>query len=335
MPVNDKILVTDYNNIRNKVANVLGLGSGTSGYGQTVSSPLVSLSSKVTVNEYASLRTDIINTYRHIYGVIPTVTQPVEGNTVRYNATGTTPEQATQPVVQYDRFADLIIANRFTIHPSQSKTVVKGSRTKSDWTGGFWNKRLSCTVTVTFTSATQTRYFFNSGGEIRFESARSGGTSSWQQNLSWSSLLNSAGVQRFGGQLPTTGFSPANGQNYYRLTSTYQVWYSISASSPYTNNRYQISARTPGITSNASGTARIIEFLIEWLDGYTDPPTGGGLSPSLFPPGDHVDGTIELSSTSLEATGVLVPVGAGNFTVESPQVDIGNIIQDPNGPITG
>jgi hypothetical protein len=327
MPVNDKILVTDYNNIRNKVANVLGTGSGTSGYGQPVGSTLVSLSSRVTANQYTLLRNDIINAYRHIFGVIPNIAQPSEGNTVRYNNAGTTPEQATQPVVQYDRFADQIIANRFTIGFGRSKTIVKGSRAKSDWTGGFWNNRLSCTVTVTFTSATQTRYFFNSGGEIRFESSRSAGTTTRQQNISWSNLLNTAGIQRFGGQLPTTGFSPANGQNYYRLTSTYQVWYSITASSPYSNNRYQISARTPGVTSNASGTARIIEFLIEWLDGYTD--TGGKPNPD---PGDEVDGIIEFSATTLEATGDLTP--SGTFTVESPSVSLGNIIQDANFPRT-
>jgi hypothetical protein len=324
MPVNDKILVTDYNNIRNKVVNVLGVGSGSSGYGQTVSSPLVSLSSRVTVNEYALLRNDIINAYRHIFGSSPALVAPTEGNLVRYNATGTTPEQATQPVVQYDRFADQIVTNRFLIHPSQAITTSKGSNSRNDWTGGFWNDRLSCVITTTFTSSNAARFFFNSGGEIRFASTRTGGTTTRQQNISWSNLLNSAGTRAFGAQIPTSGFSPMNGQNFYRLTNAYQTWYTTSASSPYTNNTYRIQARS-NVVNNSSGTATQVDFLVEWIDGYVDPGPP--------PPGDEVDGTITISVSTLEASGTLVPVGAGNFTVESPTVSIGAIIQDANGPL--
>lgn len=329
MPVNDKILVTDYNNIRNKVVNVLGTGSGTSGYGQTISSSAVSLSSRVTVNEYALLRNDIINTHRHIFGSAPTLVEPTEGNIVRYNATGTTPAQATQPVVQYDRFADQLISNRFIVDSSQAITVNKGSQSRDTWTDGYWNNRCSCTVTITFTTATQARYFFNAGGEIRFVSNRTGGTTS-AQNTSWSNLLTSAGTRSFGAQIPTSGFSPMNGQNFYRLTNAYQTWYTISASSPYTNNLYRIQARS-NVTNNSSGTATTVDFLIEWIDGYTDPDLAFGRPTGLWiAPGDEVDGTLFLEVSTLEASGVLVPIGAGNFSVESPAVTIGNIVQDTN-----
>jgi hypothetical protein len=330
MPVNDKILVTDYNNIRNKVVGVLGTGSGSSGYGQVVSSSAVSLSSRVTVNEYAALRNDIINAYRHIFGSTPSIVLPTEGNLVRYDATGSTPESATQPVVQYDRFADQLVANRFTVDSSQVITESKGSNSRSTWDGGFWNNRLSCTITVTFTSANNARFFFNSGGQIRFVSSRTGGTTTRQQNISWSNLLNSAGTRSFGAQIPTTGFSPMNGQNFYRLTNAYQVWYTVTASSPYADNVYRIQARS-NVVNNSSGTATQIEFLVEWIDGYVDPGPPS-LKPS-FPPGDEVDGTITISISTLEAFGVLVPVTAGNFSVESPTVSIGAIIQDANGPL--
>jgi hypothetical protein len=335
MPANDKIVIADYNNIRNKVSNVLGSGSGTSGYGQTISSSSVTsgsltvAASKVTVNEYALLRNDIINAYRHIFGSSPVLASPTEGNLVRYDATGTTPEQATQPVVQYDRFADQLIANRFTIHPSQAITTSKGSNSRSSWTGEFWNNRLSCVITTTFTNSDAARFFFNSGGEIRFNSSRTGGTITRQQNISWSNLLSSAGTQGFGAQIPTSGFSPMNGQNFYRLTNVYQIWYTVSASSPYTTNTYRIQVRS-NVANNSSGTATQIDFLVEWIDGYVDP---GPKTPENPPPGDQVDGTISISVSTLEASGVLVPVGAGNFTVQSPTVSIGTIDQDPNGPV--
>ncbi len=318
MPVNDKILVTDYNNIRNKIVNVLGVGNGTSGYGQVISSSAVSLSNRVTINEYALLRNDIINAFTHIYGSPPVLAEPVIGDTVRFN-TDFTPSTTDSPVTQYDQYADQITANRFVVHPSQSITTTKGERSRNDWVDGYWNTKLSCTVTVTFSTSAAARHFFNSGGEIRFVSSRTGGTIDRQQNISWSSLLNSAGTIRFGVQLPTAEFSPMNGENFYRLTDVYQVWSSITSSSPYTANIYRISARS-NVANNSTGTATRLEFLVEWDDGYSDPGP-----PS---PGDEVDGTITLSISTLEASGFLVPIGAGLFSVESPSVLIGEIIQD-------
>jgi hypothetical protein len=350
MPANDKILVTDYNSIRNKVVGVLGTGSGSSGYGQVVSSSAVSLSSRITVNEYAALRNDIINAYRHIFGVTPNLNQPVEGNTVRFIPIGTittefgvaefgesefnleTLADADSPFPQYAFIADDIVANRFTIHPSRSKTESKGSQSRSDWTGGFWNNRLSCTITVSFTTATQARYFFNSGGQIRFESSRSGGNTSRSQNISWSSLLSAAGVQRFGGQLPTTGFSPMNGQNFYRLTNSYQTWYTISASSPYTNNVYRIQARS-NVTNNSSGTASSVDFLVEWIDGYVDPGPPS-LKPSPASRRRSRRNNQKFQSRPLEATGVFASCHCRKLHSRiTLQYAIGTIIQDANGPL--
>jgi hypothetical protein len=328
MPVNDKILVADYNNIRTKVVNVLGPGSGTSGYGQIISSSAVSVSNRITVNDYALLRNDIINAYRHIFGSSPTLATPTSSNIIRYSTTFT-PSTTDSPYTQYDQFADQIINNRFTVHPSQLQLVNKGSTSRSTWTDGYWNNQLTCVITVDFTNATQARYFFNSGGEIRITSSRSGGTVS-SQNTAWTNLLNSAGTRQFGAQLPTTGFSPLNGQNFYRLTNSYQTWYSISASSPYTNNVYRISARS-NVANNSAGTASRVEFQVEWIDGYSDPDIAFGRPDGLWvAPGDVVDGTITLSASTIEATGVLVPAGTGNFVVQSPSLTFGTIIQSTN-----
>jgi hypothetical protein len=331
MPVNDKILVSDYNNIRNKIVNVLGPGSGSSGYGQTLSSSAVSLSSRITVNEYVLLRNDIINAHRHIFGTTPVLAEPTAGSLVKFTSTFV-PSIAESPYNQYDTYANSIVNNRYTAHISQVITVNKGEQTRSDWVNGYWNTRLSCTVTVTFTNSTQARYFFNSGGTIRFESSRNdidpNNPSTRQQNVAWTALLNrSPKMVSFGAQLPTTGFSPMNGQNFYRLTNAYQVWETRSSTTPYASNTYRISARS-NVTNNSAGTANIVEFLVEWIDGYTDPGPGG-------PPftGDQIDGIFTLDVSTQESFGVLVPATAGNFTVESPSVLLGSIIQDPNGPL--
>jgi hypothetical protein len=247
---------------------------------------------------------------------------------VSYSAMTAANSTTQHPYLQYDTFANTVVTNRFTVAESQRFTTTKGS-TSQIWPGSlgtFWNSKVACTVSVEFTSATQARYFFNSGGEIRFNSARSGGKNS-DQNNAWTSLLTAAGTRRFGGALPGTGVDPNNGQNFYRLSSTYQVWSESIASSPYTSNRWKISARTPVVADNSTGTARLVEFLIEWEDGYVDPPvsnSGGSANvASMFPPGDEVDGTLTLAVTTLEASGILLPTGAGLFSVESPIVTYG------------
>lgn len=348
MPVNDTIRIPDYNNIKSKIDGVLGSGSGTSGYGQTLTSSTVNEGNRVTVNEWGRLRFDIINAYRHIFGSAPTIVLPVEGGRIRYSNTFVPDTGASDaPITQFDTWCNTIIANRFTIHPSQSATqaVPAGSTTWPGVYGNFWTSKIQCTITASWTNANQARFFFNSGGEIRISASRSGGSTN-QQNTSWTSILSSAGTVSFGGNLPQTGTSPLDGRNFYRCTNSFQQLYTISGSSPYGGNSYRISTRTPGVANNSSGTASSVEFYLEFIDNYVDPgvapgstffpgfvpsqPGGGGsgqqtATPADFPPDDAVDGTFTVSVSYLYATGVLEPAGTGNFTVQQPTITIGTI----------
>lgn len=324
MPVNDKIRVPDYNDIQSKVAGVLGTGSGNSGYGQSLRSSAVSESTRVTINEWGNLRWDILNAFRHIYGSDPVTVVPAVGNTVRYD-TDFAPSSnmaLEAPVTQYDTYANTLIANRFTIHPSQSATASAGSNSTT-WPGAFgdfWTSRIESTVLVSWPSSNAARHFFNSGGEIRIVSSRSGGSST-QQNTSWTNILNTAGTKAFGGNLPGTGTSPLDAQNWFRCTSSFQQWHLNGGSTPYGSNFYRISARTPGVANNSSGTASSVEFLLEYIDNYVDPGNSGlGDTPDTI---DAVDGTFTVSISYLYASGVLEPPGSGNFTVTQPTVTIG------------
>lgn len=325
MAVNDKIRTPDYNDIQSKVASVLGDGSAASGYGQTLRSSQVTIDNKVSVNEWGNLRYDIINAYKHIFGTTPTIVTAAASDIVRYD-TSFTPSSdpaVDAPVTQYDSWANTLISNRFTVHTSQSATRADGS-TSSTWPGPYgtyWTAKIQCTVTVEWPSAAAARYFFNSGGQIRFASTRTGGSSTAQCN-SWTSILSGAGTQGFGGNNPGTGTTPADGTNFYRCSSTYGVWYSTFGSSPYGSNNYRISARTPGVLNNSTGTASRIEFLIEYIDNYVDPGNYPLDTPNTI---DAVDGQFTLAVSHLYATGVLEPTGAGNFTVTEPTVTIGAI----------
>jgi hypothetical protein len=154
-------------------------------------------------------------------------------------------------------------------------------------------------------------------------SSRTGGAAS-QQNTAWTSIIITAGTQSFGGNNPGTGTSPLNGQNWYRLTNSYQQWFIASGSSPYGANNYRILARCP-VADNSTGTASSAEFLVQFTDGYIDPDVLAGQPELLNPPGDVVDGTLSVAVSSLFATGILVPAGTGNFTVTKPTISVSAI----------
>ena len=308
------IRASDYNNIRNKIINILGSGSSSYGYGQLVKSAAVDETSRVRVLDWSNLRYDIINVWKHQFGTTASLANVFnnneangDGNIVRANSTNA-------PYDQYDNIVNILTANRFGIHSSQAVTRT-GPEPETPWIKqytGSWTTKLACTVTVSWTTATAARYFFNTGGEIRFTSARTEGTLPLSpQNTSWTTLLTGAGAISFGGNMPGQGISGTDAQNYFRLTSTPTVWSTRTASSPYGSNTYTIKASSP----DPSGSAKTIVFLVEWTDGHIG--TDGSL--------DTVDGTMSLAVTTLEASGNFEPAGSGTFSVQSPTITLTDI----------
>jgi hypothetical protein len=225
--VNSIIVQADYNSIRNKVVAVLGNGSGNSGYGQQsrIVSTAVTEGTKVTINEWANLRFDIINAYKHINGSNPTTAVVSEGNTIRYTSSFT-PDTGTLdvPQKQYDDWADNITANRFTVATSESGTTAVTTSSKTT----PWVSQCECIIQFYWTNANDARYWFNSGGIIRISASRSGGVGT-AQNTSWTSLLSAAGTQNFGGAVPSAGTSPNDGTNWYKTTNTFQTFYQVAS----------------------------------------------------------------------------------------------------------
>ena len=159
--VNSIIVQADYNSIRNKVIAVLGNGSGNSGYGQQarIVSTAVAEGTKVTINEWANLRFDIINAYKHINGSNPTTTVVAEGNTIRYTGSFTPDTGSLDvPQKQYDDWADNITTTRFTVAAGESATtaVTTANRTTS------WASQCECVIQFYWANANDARYWFNS-----------------------------------------------------------------------------------------------------------------------------------------------------------------------------
>lgn len=305
MAVNDIITKNEYNAIRDKVIYVLGTGVSNAGYGQAVQSRAMTESDRITPNEWGQLRYDIINAYTHLYGSVPPVTAPVNGETIRFNA-------SDAPVTYWGSIADTLVLNRGSVPPvSQRKSVNKGSLTYTGtWGYGASLDELVCYVTASWSSPEAARFFFNSGSYVAFSSTRSGG-STHSQNTSWTNLLAAAGSQGFGGAFPGAGTSPTDGANYFRSADVpITPWYTTSSTTPYGSNQYRIYASTPGVAVNSAGESGSVTFKVSYYDGHT--PLGAGP--------DTVDGTFTCSVTTVEAYGALVPTGSGFFEVESPTI---------------
>lgn len=283
MASGDLINASDYNNIRVKVANILGTGSGQTGYGQTVLSALNEATGDIIgTDEWDNLRNDIINIGLHQTNAQPFLTDVAAGDVITFGS--------SHPNNQYDTQINSYTTTKFNVSSARIATTAKLTKTYTT----AWATALSYTATLTFASANEMRYFFNSGGKIRIASSRSGGTAS-TQNTDWTNLLAAAGNIDFGANTATT-------KKVYELTNAYQTIYSALGSGAYSTNEYRIEAKC-NVATNSGATATIIDIRVQWIDNHL---TGFQ---------DSVDGTLQVDVAELKATGSMLP--SGTFTITS------------------
>lgn len=299
MATGDQITAKDYNDIQAKVASILGTGTGQRGYGQpVVSSPVLGGSVvDITKLQWDNLRTDLINIKIHQDGNDPPIISPAAQSVIRYGA--------GHPNTNYDTIADQVILDKFNIAPSQaivsSPNIGTGNPGLQSRTG-TWTTQSQCVLTVTFADADRARYFFNSGGKIRFFSSRTGGTNT-PQNSAWTNLLATIGTVEFGAITPTV-------DNFYTLTNSYKTIFQRGSSAAYINNYYRIEVKNREIANNSLGGAITLDFRFTWRDDYVDPGPSG-------PPftDDVVDGTLSLTVEEFKAA---PNSGNGSFNINSP-----------------
>lgn len=278
--------------IQNKAESLLGTGAGTRGYNQTVLSADVFAGNNITRAQWDLVKTDIINILVHQNGELPNIVTVNPGDVIQFGA--------GHPNSNYDTLLETATVNRFRVAANQSVVSAKGAATYS----GAWSSSAQFTLTVTFATAEQGRYFFNSGGKIRFTTAVSGGTGTQQYNA-WFNFLNSVGIRSFGADTDPL-------VNYYTLTNAFQTYYQSSLSSPYSANNYRLEARTD-VANNSAGTATVLTLRVSLTDGYVDPGNTAGDNPNTI---DQVTGTITISVEELKAAGTMLP--AGSFSIVGP-----------------
>ena len=298
---NTSILANDYNIIQSAISLVMGSGSGTTGYGQTLASSQVGQYAKITVNQWNNLRSDIVRCRQHQTGVAMGTKAPEDAGYVAGSDMPVASEAAQ--IKESWRAAFLSVSNdcntnKLTAPPpasqaTRSDVVSQQIRTTA------WNGRISQTVVITFPTADDARYFFNTGGQFEFQSDRTGG-SAGLKNVTWTTMLTNMGTIKFNYDATTcTGTGVTSSIGYYDITTSDNLIFEKDApTGAYTPNKYFIYARR-----NVAGN--VIYFTINWWDESAKPP-------SLPDPGfgidEDVDGTLTSTIQTFRATGSNVSI---------------------------
>ncbi len=284
MAAGDQIDDINYNTLQDKVQLLLGTGTGSRGYGQTVQSADVFSGNIVTAAQWNALRNDILSVRVHQDGNPPPgIVSISKGSPVNYNV-----------IPNFDNILSVADSNRFIIASGQSTVLTKGTQSVT----ATWSTQAQAVLTVTFANSNQGRYFFNSGGKIRVSGTRTGGSAT-SQNNAWTNFLANIGIVPFGAVNTTS-------VNYYNLTNAYQVYYQNSLSTPYSANYFRLEAKT-NVADNSGGTATQLDIRITLRDDHVG--LGGGP--------DSTDGTLSLLIEELKASGPLYPTGTWDITSPS------------------
>lgn len=217
------------------------------------------------------------------------------GNTGSIPMTGVTPVKITEADRSaYNTYADTITTYKLITPPAGQATL----ETYSTATRGTqWNATITNTVTLTWQSADAARFFFNSGGQIRFSASLTPGASNLKNN-SWQTMLTNMGTITMNYNSTTysgTNGTPSSAIGFFQLTSSQQLLFRKSTEQPtYTPNQYNIYANT------AAGGAAII-FSIQFAD--LSAPGGFGVD-------ENVSGTLISLVQGYRASGANVSVAA-------------------------
>jgi hypothetical protein len=300
------ITALDYNGIQNKIAAILGTGSGQSGYGQGLSTGNVARDGKIELAQWLNLREDLRKARDHQYGTgYTTAGTATNGAQLQVPTSSLVISEALRN--QYNLFADAIIVDKFRIGtPGQfsPETLLTNSRTFT-WNGVVYN-----TITITGSSSgagsvANMRYFFNAGGNFQITMTRTG-AAAHTKDTTWGDMLSNTGTISMNYNTVTAS-GPAPGTiysiGYYGLTTSNQLIYTKPApAGVYLENDYNVYARI-------NGDASQVIFTLEFRDDDTGDQRGG------FLPGPSIDE--DVTGTFNMTLGMNRPSGS-NVSVLSP-----------------
>ena len=253
----------------NEVANIntlWGIGNGDKGYGQTTTLTAVDTSTTVTAAQWSTLVARLNSILTHQSGSGSGITAPTAGNVIAVlsNLSTNISTAAT---------------NRMNFNST------RGASTTGDNFDTAWSaSSVTRTLTVTFASSDQARYFFNAGGRLSLVLTPVNFDANAKETA-WAALVNAVGTihldayssTRTGtGETQTTN-GLANG--YWELgTSNTTLLRLTEATSPYTTNYIDILARVAGTAGSNGGKGTQVIFDIIYVDGSDDAGSNDAVS---------------------------------------------------------
>lgn len=328
MAIGDTVTAARFNLLQNRIAAILGFGSGLNGYGQglpgygpSLSSAEVSSLSEsnrntITAETINDLYIDLLRARIHQIGLNNSeITDTVKNlrivqdrNVVAEQTSFFVDDQgletvdvdgALKGIADFEDLMSRIEIDKFLIHTSQG---VEESG-ESHFRVTPWNSVLDYEVKVTFRSLDHRRHFFNSGGEIRIQSELENPAGSKADD--WANLLNLAGIVKFAYNGTTTtdqGVTYPIGNN--NLGSTYQTIFTKSSAGlilggVYVSNVYSIQVKKLN--------DREIQFKIQFNDAAGDNAID-----------DVVQGTLRSNISHFRAKGSFSVVSDNFLNVEVP-----------------
>ena len=294
--VGQQIGEAQYTTLRSGINLVMGTptgtGTGAAGYLQSTSAPSVSPGDKVTATAWNALKTDAVKAYTHQVGSAPS---PALATVNTDSGITKAIHDALETTINFIKAS----GNRFSIAAGQSSTTSARSKTKSNWNGTQVHD-----VQFTWASANAAKAFFNAGGKLVFSSTLSY-TGSEAKTLDWKSMAAGPGVVTMDhiGVSKTGSTGTVINDGFYDLNTNYRYLVSKTGTNPYSENDYQIQAKS--ITNGVR--IRMI---------YRDDDTGDqtGVGPAVD---ENVKGTLTSALSYIRATGSNVQVAAPTISTGS------------------
>ncbi len=261
------VTATRFNNLRNRIATVMGSSSPSNpqfGYGQSLTSPSSVVgnynANPTSVNlieneQYRDLYIDLVRARVHQIGSAAFTQQPTPIGS--YNVNGASTDKVVESYIAgLETLMTTIETNKFTIFESTQGSLeplknaagfnIIGNRTQ--FGSGTWNRTLSFIFTVNFATEQARRQWFNAGGQVRISATSSGNTTN-TKTVNWNNLLSSIGQISFAADrtYSTVAYGSGSSIGNYGLTGAYQLlWRGYS--SAYFSNAVEVYALSTSTT---------------------------------------------------------------------------------------
>lgn len=293
------------NNLQSRIELILGTGAGQNGYGQSISSSSVDpLLGIIQAEDLNNIYTDALAARIHQVGygdvsiaeVVQNLNIVAEETSNFIDDAGiisTDPDGTKKGIADFERLMSNIEADRFLVSPTQAsvESAISSTRTSA------WNGLIYHEVTVTFADADHRRYFFNTGGELRFTPSNNSARS--PKGEDWYELCDSIGTVKFNyNSTVPTGSGAGQSIGNYQLTTSYQTVFrkigTGTVNSVYAGNIFTIKAK--------QNSNNIIMFRIEFEDAVFDNRID-----------NNVEGTLKSTVEHYRADSEFVSVAAPSY----------------------